>query len=122
MHRIDHLLPTPSVAHPPSSDLSHRFAFHTHTIFASTAAMGMGSIGVRGLLVVTMVLLLAASTSVVAEQQAGQQGQAAAPPQTVGDTWPEFEVPPIPEDKDGTQIRLSRIRDGCVHVCLCGHD
>lgn len=35
---------------------------------------------------------------------------------TVGDRWPEFEVPPIPEDKDGTQIRLSRIRDGYLAV------
>lgn len=76
--------------------------------------MGTGSIGVWGLMVATVVLLLAASSPVVAAQQAGQGQAQAAPAQTVGDTWPEFEVPPIPEDKDGTQIRLSRIRDGWV--------
>lgn len=63
------------------------------------------------LLVVALALALAALPT-----PAHAQGQAQPQPQTVGDRWPEFEVPPIPEDKDGTQIRLSRIRDGYLAV------
>lgn len=48
--------------------------------------------------------------------------QAATPPKgteeevVAVDKWPEFELPPLPEDKEGTQVRLSRIRDGYIAV------
>lgn len=40
------------------------------------------------------------------------------PPSLVNaqDKWPEFELPVIPEDKDGAQVRLSRIRDSYLAV------
>lgn len=59
-----------------------------------------------------VLLLMALALAALPTTHAQPQPQT----QTVGDRWPEFEVPPIPEDKDGTQIRLSRIRDGYLAV------
>lgn len=63
-----------------------------------------------------MTLLVVALALALAALPMPAHAQPQPQPQTVGDRWPEFEVPPIPEDKDGTQIRLSRIRDGYLAV------
>ncbi len=70
--------------------------------------MAAAAVVTRRLLLPLLFLLLAGCLAPTHTAQAAEQA--------VGDRWPQFEVPSIPEDKDGTQIRLSRIRDGYLAV------